>query len=256
MNALDPAVILHGYAIFLRAGAFLFLLPFAGSPVPVLLRGAMSLFLAFIFIPLTAPAPELAIPNHFGELAILSIREIFIGFVMGYAVMVIFYLCSVAGRIMSMEIGLMQSNLFNPMLSEQQTVLATGMTLLSTVLIFTLDVHHLIIFAFKRSLDLMPAGTALLGSAGASYVINSTGKIFLLAVQMSAPLIAVNMVVTLTFAILGKAVPNLNILILSFAFRILAGFIVLILVFIVVVQFLLGVINETPERMLQFLPLP
>jgi flagellar biosynthetic protein FliR len=256
MNAIDPGLLLHGYAIFLRAGAFLFLLPLLGRPVPVLVRAAGALFLAVFMVPLTDPAPELVMPGDFIGLALLGIREVFIGFVMGYSVQVIFYLCSISGRLMSMEIGLMQSKLFNPLMADQQTVLATGMTTLSTVLIFTLDIHHLIIFAFKRSLELMPAGTADLGSAGSSYVVQSVGNIFLLSVQMSAPLIAVNFIVTLSFAILGRAVPNLNILILSFGVRILAGFFVLILVFVVVVQFLLGVINGTPERMLQFLPLP
>ncbi|MFO7725988.1 MAG: flagellar biosynthetic protein FliR [Oceanipulchritudo sp.] len=256
MDYLDPELLLHGYAIFLRASAFVFLLPFFGRPLPVLVRGAVGVFMAVFLLPLTDPSPALMVPGHLVDLLILSLREVFIGFIMGYSMQIIYYLCDVAGRLLSMEIGLMQSNLFNPMMGDQGTVLGTGLSLLSTVLIFTLNIHHLILLAFKRSLDLLPAGTPGLGAAGAGTVVEGVGKIFLLAVQMSAPLIAVNFIVTLTFAILGKAVPNLNILILSFGVRILAGFFVLILVFVVVVQFLLGVINGSPERMLQFLPFP
>lgn len=254
MALLDPATLLHGYAIFLRAGAFVFLLPIFGRPAPILIRAATALFLAIFLVPLTTPDPSLAAPGDWIGLALLSIREVFIGFIMGYAVQMIFYLCQVAGRLMSMEIGLMQSNLFNPMMAEQATVLATGMTYLSVVLIFVLEIHHLIILAFARSFHYMPAGTAVFGTAAVETVVNSVGNIFLLAVQMSAPLIAVNFIVTLSFAILGRAVPTMNVLILSFGVRIFAGFGVLIIVFVVLVQFLLGEIMNTPERMLQFLP--
>ena len=72
---------------------------------------------------------------------------------------------------------------------------------------------------------------------------------------MAAPIIAVNYIVTLAFAILGRAVPTMNVLILSFGVRIFAGISVLILVFVVMAQLLLSAIYETPERMLQFLPI-
>jgi len=253
-----PAIdlFLHGYAIFLRGSAFLFLLPFVGRPVPVLIRAAAGVYLAVFLVPVTTPATSLQMPAHIPDLVVISIREIMIGFIMGYAVQMVFYLCSVSGRLLSMEIGLMQSNLFNTMTSEQSTVLSTAMTSLAIVLIFTLEIHHSILSAFVRSFDLLPAGTAAIGAGSADDVIRGVGNIFLLAVQISAPLIAVNFIVTLSFAILGRAVPNLNILVLSFGARILAGFFVLIIVFVVVVQFLLGHINGTPERILQFLPLP
>ena len=75
-----------------------------------------------------------------------------------------------------------------------------------------------------------------------------------LACQEQSKNIAVNFIITLAFAILGRAVPNMNVLLLSFGVRIFVGFSVLIFVFIVMVQFLLGMIEDTPNRMLQFLP--
>jgi len=222
MTILEPAVLLHGYAIFLRAGAFFLPLPLMGRPVPVLVRVSVALFLAVFLVPLTDPHPTLVVPDHLLDLLGLSLREVFFGFVMAYAVQLIIYLCQFAGRFLSTEIGLMQSNLFNPMAGEQSTILGIGMTMLSLVLIFTLDIHHLILHAFARSLSLMPAGAPVGSGASAENVVHGVGNIFLVAVQMSAPLIAVNFIVTLAFAILGRAVPTMNVLILSFPARILA----------------------------------
>ena len=251
----EPELLLHGAAIFFRAGSFLLIIPFFGRPVPITVRTAMAVFLVIFAVPLTSPAPELVMPGHWSGLVLVAIRESFIGFMMGYGVVVIFYICQVAGQFISMQIGLMQSNLFSPFANEQQSTIGTAMTMMSIVLIFILDIHHLIIYAFIRSLSIAPAGTNAVSGASAEQVVSGIGNIFLISTQMAAPLIAVNYIVTLAFAILGRAVPTMNVLILSFGVRIFAGISVLILIFAVMVQFLLSVIHETPERMLQFLPI-
>lgn len=251
----DPVYLLHAAAIFFRAGAFLLILPLFGRPVPVIVRTSVALILVMVSLPISEPAAALEIPGHWSGLIFVAIRESFIGFTLGFGVSVVFYICQVAGQLISMQIGLMQSNLFNPLINEQETVLGTGMTMLAILLIFILDVHHLIILGFVRSLSIAPAGISSFNGASAEQVVAGIGKIFLISTQMAAPLIAVNYIVTLAFAILGRAVPTMNVLILSFGVRIFAGISVLILVFVVLVQFLLSEIHDTPERMLQFLPI-
>lgn len=251
----DPDVLLHAAAIFFRAGPMLMLIPLFGRPVPVTVRTTIAVFLVIFTLPLTTPDAALVMPSHWSGLLVIAVRESFIGFMMGFAVGVIFYVVQVAGRLLSMEIGLMQSNLFNPLMSEQETVLGTGMTMLSIVLILVLNVHHTILLAFMRSFAIAPPGVNSFSGASAEVVVREIGNIFLIATQMAAPLIAVNFIVTLSFAFLGRAVPTMNVLILSFGARIGVGILVLIMVFVVVAQFLLGVVETTPERMLQFLPL-
>ncbi|MCZ6674857.1 MAG: flagellar biosynthetic protein FliR [Verrucomicrobia bacterium] len=251
----DPELLLHAAAIFFRAGTFLLLLPMFGRPVPVTVRTTMAIFLVIFAVPLSSPAPELVLPGHWSGLVLIAVRESFIGFMLGFGVSVIFYICQVAGKFISMQIGLMQSNLFNPLMNEQESVLGTGMTMMSIVLIFILNIHHLIIYAFIRSLTIAPPGVSAFSGASAEQVVGGIGNIFLISTQMAAPLIAVNYIVTLAFAILGRAVPSMNVLILSFGVRVFAGISVLILIFIVMAQFLLSVIHDTPERMLQFLPI-
>jgi flagellar biosynthetic protein FliR len=254
MDWINSLEILHGYAIFLRAGAFLFLMPFLASPVPMVVRTAISLFFAVILVPLMEPSELLILPTHPVGLLIITIRELFIGLLMGFSVQLVFHLCHFSGQLISMEIGLMQSNLFNPLTKQQDTVLSTGLTMLVITLIFSMNVHHLLLYAFVRSLELMPAGSMIQGVGTPDVIVRATGNIFILGLQMAAPLIAVNYIITLSFAILGRAVPGMNILVLSFGVRVFVGLSVLALVFGMIVQFLIGMINDSPEQMLQFLP--
>ena len=254
MMLFEPIELYQGYGIFLRAGAFFFLMPFLSSPAPIMVRTAASLFMAFTFMAITEPSAELVVPSHLVEMVVFSVREVLIGALIGFSVQFVFHLCHLAGQMISMEMGLMQSNLFNPLTRQQETVLSTGLTMLVVVFIFVTQTHHLLLFAFKRSLELMPIGQVITKTTVVETLVVDSGKIFMIALQMAAPLIAVNYIVTLSFAILGRAVPGMNILILSFGVRIFAGFSALILVFVLIVQFLIGMIHDSPERMLQFLP--
>ncbi len=213
----------------------------------------MAVFLVITTVFATTPG-TLDIPKHWTELLALAVREGFVGFMMGYAIAFIFYLCQVSGRLISMQVGLMQSNLFNPILAEEETALGTAMTILSIAIIFATEVHHMILLAFVRSFDLIPAGSHAIGPTNATNIIRTIGNIFRLATQMAAPVIAVNFIVTLSFAILGRTVPTMNVLVLSFAVRIVLGLLVLVLVSVVLAQILLEVIEQTPLRMMQFLP--
>ena len=68
---------------------------------------------------------------------------------------------------------------------------------------------------------------------------------------MSAPVIAVNFVVVLTFAVLGRVAPSINAFTESYSARILAGLAVLGLTFGLAAQYMLGYLEKAPDLMLQ-----
>ena len=65
---------------------------------------------------------------------------------------------------------------------------------------------------------------------------------------------AVNFIVTLTFAILGKAAPSMNVFAESFAARILVGMTLLGLTLGVTAQLVLSELRNAPELMLRLIP--
>lgn len=252
----DPVSLVYGGAVFVRAGTLLLMLPFFNRPVPITVRIAMALICAVIVVPIVPPHGSLMVPTHFADLVPLFLKEAFIGFVMGYAVSVIFHICQIAGKIISMEMGLMQSSIFNPLVSEQESTMGTVLSMLAIVMIFTLNIHHLILAAFLRSFQLIPAGAPVFqhGRLVIETFLQQSASVFLTSVQMAAPMIAVNFITAFSFAVLGRAVPSINVLILSFPVRLGVGFSVLVLVLTVIAQFLANTAEDTPYRMLRMLP--
>lgn len=250
----DSVTLLYAAGVFLRAGSFFFLLPFLGRPVPVTVRVGLAVFLAYTAV-LLVPVPEgLVMPGHWSGLVAFALIEAFLGFAMALGVLLLFHMIQAAGEMISTQMGLMQSNILNPMSGMQESVLGTGLMMLTIVMIFILNVHHEILYGFVESLRIAPVGAVPSGRHNVDFVLYETGKIFLISAQMAGPLIAVNYIVTLSFAFLGKIIPTMNVLILSFSLRLALGFFILILVFYMLAQVMLSQVSQTPERMLQFLP--
>jgi flagellar biosynthetic protein FliR len=211
--------------VFLRVGAFLLVLPFFSVVnFPVAMRVAMSALMALLVAPMLPPF-AMAKPGMFSLFG-LMFQEASIGLLLGYVSRMIFYAVDLAGNVVSMEMGLNMAAMMNPF--ERSNTQAPGMILflLASVTMLTLDLHHWILMGFARTYSVLPIGGAHLNGALFETIVSQTSRIFMIALQIAAPMIAVSFVVTLVFAMLSRAVPQMNVFTESFGFRVAAGLIV------------------------------
>ena len=101
----------------------------------------------------------------------------------------------------------------------------------------------------------MPPGLAGLNAAAGDQLIVATGKALTAAVQLSAPFIAMNFLLTLAFGLLGRTVPKINVFVLSLGARSLVGLFMLGSAGALFARFLLSRFNELPGDLLRQLPL-
>jgi flagellar biosynthesis protein FliR len=210
------------FLVFARAGALLAIFPaFSATNIPVQLRVALAALIAFLaapFLPLPAPAQ-----TSFWSLIHLVFVEVSVGLLLGFVSRLIFFAIDMAGGIISTEMGLMLSSNFNPLTSSALPVPGTILFWLTMMLLFSLNLHHWIIAAFQHSYTLVPIGGAHMSEALVLDLMRRTSEIFRIAVQMSAPVMAVSFVITLIFSVLSRAVPQMNVFAESFPIRSLAG---------------------------------
>ena len=141
----------------------------------------------------------------------------------GSVARLVFYSIEFAGQVMATEMGLMMSAQIDPISRTNSTPVGIALFYIGLLLFLFSGSHHLVFAAFLRSFDIAPIGMLKFSHDMAELFVSSTGKIFLVGVQMAAPLMAVNFIVTFTFAVLGKAAPGINVFTESFSVRILAG---------------------------------
>lgn len=238
---------------FVRTGGLFAMLPvFSGRGMPVALRVALAAFLAWT-VSLTLRAP-VAVPGDLSGLVFSLAHELIIGLLMGLGSRLVFFSLEMAGQILSTEIGLSMSTQIDPVSQNNPTSIGLAMFYLGALLFILSGTHHYVLAAFMRSFEISPPGLLTWNANAGEVFVRSTGNIFLVAVQIAAPVMAVNFVVTLTFAILGKAAPSMNVFAESFAARILVGLSLLGLTVGVTAQLVLGELRQVPELMLRLIP--
>jgi flagellar biosynthetic protein FliR len=119
------------------------------------------------------------------------------------------------------------------------------------MLFLNLDLHHWMLVAFQRTYALLPIGGVRLSEPLALEIVSRTGLIFLVAVQMAAPVMAVACLVNLVFSVLGRAVPQMNVFSESFGFRTLAGLAVFGLTLSLMSQHIINQLRHLPEDVLR-----
>ncbi len=253
MDALfDTASIYTVMLIFCRAGGMLTILPiFSAQTVPVAVRLALALMLGWLVFGLipTVGAP----PGNFILFVLAIAHEIVVGLLMGMAVRLVFYALEMAGQIMATEIGLIMSSSLDPITQGSSSPVTMALSYLGAVIFFASGAHHAVLFAFVRSFELVPAAAGNFDPHVVDLVVRESGKIFLVAVQMSAPLIAINFLVNFSLAILSRAAPSINAFVLSMPIQIIAGLALLGTGLGLTAHYLLSGLGDAPELMLRFI---
>ncbi|MFN8944938.1 MAG: flagellar biosynthetic protein FliR, partial [Pseudobdellovibrionaceae bacterium] len=124
---------------------------------------------------------------------------------------------SMAGEIISVSTGLGSAQIFNPAMNMQGRVMEMFHSTLATLLFLTLNGHHYLIEALTQSFQLFPV-------IGTNFTFNHfqdlalIGEhVFVMGIKMSAPIMAAGLLSNLGMAIIGRAVPQVNVLVTSFS---------------------------------------
>jgi flagellar biosynthetic protein FliR len=236
------------FLVFTRVGAMLTVLPmFSTQAIPVQIRIGLGALVAFLVTPLL---PVVAADSlSLWLLVKLLFMEASIGLLLGFVCRIVFYALEIAGSFVSTEMGLSMPAEFNQLISGPAMVPGIMLYWIALMMLLSLDLHHWMIVGFQKSYALVPFGGAHLSEALLGDVIARTGKVFALALQIAAPVMAVSFLVTIVFALLGRAVPQMNVFAESFPVRTLLGLVTFGLTCSFMAQHIANYLRRLPEDM-------
>jgi len=247
-----PAETLFVFMLILMrvVGMFLYAPVFSHSSIPVLARVALAVGLSLIVYPFISFSP--AYPEHIGELIFWMAKELLIGLFMGFAIRMLFFILDFASYVLTVEIGLMPSPEFDPSRANAFNPLGSIVYFLGIMLLLS-GTEYDILRAFVMSYQVSPIGFTDINSYAVEHIIRATAGIFKTGIMIAAPVLAVNFLVNLVFAVLGKVVAKLNVFILSFPVRIITGTTVLAGSVTILAFYALSLAEQTPEEMLRYI---
>ncbi len=237
--------------VFVRVGAFLLALPFFSAVnFPVMLRIALAALTAMLISPLL-PAFPVAHLNLFSLIG-LMFRETTIGLLLGFIGRLAFYAADIAGMIIASELGLSMGQIFDPTSHQAEQVPGLILSLLAILTMLTLDLHHGLLLGFARTFEVLPIGGGHLSPTLFELVVGRTAQIFSIALQIAAPVMAGSFVITVFFAIMSRAVPQMNVFAESFGVRIAGGLIVFGFTLNIAAQYIANYLHRLPDDLLSF----
>ncbi len=236
--------------VFLRVSAVVLMFPvFSAKNIPVRVRVALGALVAFLIAP-GLPAFSIA-GLGLWQLVGVMIQEVINGLVIGFVSRMVFFCIDIAGNIIATELGLNMASDVNPISGVRTELPGLILFYLGAMLFLALDMHHYLLVALERGYAILPVGQGALGGLVLEDIVGHTSRLFLVAVQIAAPMMAVSFIVMLVFALIGRAVQQISSFFESFAFRLLAGLFMLGLSMNLMAQHLAAYLHRLPEDLLR-----
>ena len=195
-----------------------------GRTVPAQIKIALVVMLGIALSPVIRLPP---LSQNGVEMTAGLASELLIGLVIGLAVRLLFGALDVAGELLGTQIGFGAVQLLDPMTSQQSPLISEYFRIIASMVFLSLNAHMVVVAAIVSSYDAIPPFGATLSPAVGEEVLQLSQHMFLVALQLSAPVLVAMILINVLLAMLGRAVAQINVFVLSFPLTIAGGLLVL-----------------------------
>lgn len=246
---MTEAQILLFALVLLRMIAFVFSSAVFGSPtVNTPVKILFSIVLSILLFPLVKVGKvDYSLISN--DIIGLAVREIFIGLTLGFLTRLFFFVVTMTGDLVSMSVGLSASQLYNPMLGTHGNTIDQFYSTLGTLVFLAINGHHMLISAIAQSYEIVPVSSLSLNFAAFADIAVYGQTALLMAIKMCAPVLVTILLVNLAMGILGRAVPQINVLVTSMPVTILLGMTVVFLCLPLLVIEMNGLVEITASKL-------
>ncbi len=213
---------------FVRVGAFLMVMPLVGgSFVPAKVRLLLAVVLTAVIAPVIPTMPNLDVLSVGG--LVTMIQEIAIGVAMGFLVQLVFDAIALGGQVIGMSMGLGFAVFLDRARGVNIPVLGQLFLMLGMLVFLSLDGHLALIRLLAASFYAWPISSAGISVTMLGEILTWTGQMFVYAMKIALPAITAILVVNLSFGVMSRAAPTLNLFAVGFPVAMLLGFAVIFL---------------------------
>jgi flagellar biosynthesis protein FliR len=221
-----PTNVFGALLIFTRIGTAMTLLPgFGEIYVPQRYRLLLAVILSMLLLPILQPILPV-LPSSPSELTLLLGGEAVIGVFIGTLTRFVLAALESAGQIVSIQSGLSAALVFNPLQATQSSVPSTLYGLLGVLLIFLTDMHHMMLRGLLESYMIFAPGKMPLIGDLSQTVAHAAAESFRLALEIAAPFVVLGTIFFVALGLIGRLVPQIQVLFVSQPLQILGGLVV------------------------------
>jgi len=206
---------------FFRIGAVFISMPFFGDAlIPVWVRSLLALSIVVITAPLMPTMPEVELFSLTS--LFLAFEQAIWGLVFGLILHMLFNVFTMLGQIVSLQMGLGMAMMNDPVNGLSVAILGRIFLIFSTLLFLALEGHLLVIDIIIQSFVFWPVGSGLT-MLSLKRVLGIFGWMFASALALALPAIVSMLLANVSFGVMNRAAPSLNVYALGFPMTMLLG---------------------------------
>ncbi len=213
-----PGLIVGFLLALVRASAWLAIAPpFNNKSIPPRVKAGLAITLAIVVAPkLNGQQVPLDTAGLVGAVAL----QVVVGLLLGFVAMLLLSAAQMAGGLIDLFGGFALNQAFDPMSANQASVFGRAYQLFAIVLLFAIDGHIMLVRGFLSSFNAVPAKGLHLSHLS-TLLTHDLGLLFVSAIEIAAPLLAALFLADVALALVARAAPQLNPLMLGFPLKIL-----------------------------------
>jgi flagellar biosynthetic protein FliR len=189
--------------------------PFFGHAlVPPRIRVALAFGVALVVAPVLPPGAAGPGDEPFA-VAGAALGELLSGLTLGFAVRLLFVALDVIGELASIQGGLGAAQTLDPASQSHSPALGSLLGVLALGTWLAIGGHHDLLRAVVASYDVLPLGGGGPGADSFLAVASLAAPMLALGVQLAAPVTAAMLLANTAVGVLGRAIPQLNLITLQ-----------------------------------------
>jgi flagellar biosynthetic protein FliR len=219
--------------VLIRMSGLVYFCPFFDETNhPVQLKVGVSALLALLvmgFAGAGLPAGVQPLTWGLGGYLLAAVQEFGVGFLVGLVANLVLQGVQLAGQHIGRDMGLDIANVIDPERDLEISIISQVKMLLFLAVFVGLDGHHIFVRAVARSYETVPLTGLAISWQAFGLLVQEFGFLWILSVELAAPVIASGLLTNLILGIVGRTVPQMNIFIIGFPVRIVLGLAVMLL---------------------------
>lgn len=199
---------------------------FSGAQTPMRIKAGLALVFTLVVFPVVSPLlPHLSFEPF--TLGVLLAKEAMLGVMVGFVARLIFTAVEFGGVVIGYQMGFAAANVFDPQNQRQISLISQFQNVFAILIFLAVDGHHFLLRATVESFRMLPPGSENLSGEAIPYLMELTSGMFVFAVKLSAPILAVLLLSALAMGVMARVFPQLNVFMLSYPINIGVSFVVM-----------------------------
>ena len=211
---------------FCRIAAFFMAMPILSTQlVPTRIRLGLAVGVTLVVAPVIDPVPMIELLSI--ESFLIVLQQILIGVAMGFVLQLLFQVFVVGGQMVAMQNGLGFALMVDPVNGVSVASISQLYLMTVNLLFFAFNGHLAVMYLIGTSFQHIPVGNIGIPLDNYLEIVRLGSWMFTGAVLVALPSIIALLVVNVSFGVISRVAPQMNIIAVGFPFTMVMGLVII-----------------------------